>query len=161
VEYTTTYNILDTVPISAGIGAFNVSIALAWIPSYLAFTFAIASDNIFLDASRSISIAPPICYGASTCTTYYINGGIGLTHPDVFQNKTLAPEADVFIQRQTPGILVSMWQVDSAEVNAINSSQIDCIQSESSDMAFQICLAPSTMYTNHIVAGKYRTCLLS
>jgi hypothetical protein len=114
-----------------------------------------ASDNIFLDATRSLSITPPICYGASTCTTYYIHGGLYLTHPNVFENRALAPEADVFIQRQAPGLLVSMWQVDSAEVNAINSSQIHCIQSESSDMAFQICLAPSTMYTNHIIVGKY------
>jgi hypothetical protein len=86
--------------------------------------------------------------------TYYINGGVGYTHPDVFQDKTLAPEADVLIQRQTTGLLVSMWQIDSAEANAVNSSQTHCLPVESSDMAFQICLAPSTIYTHHVIAGN-------
>jgi len=127
--------------------------ALLWIPSYLAYQFSVESYDLFFDAARSISVNPPICYGVPSCRTFYLNGGLGLTTPDPFGDN-LFPEADVIIVKQTLGLLASLWLVDSAEVSSIDASQIDCFKSGAENMAFQICLAPSSLYTNHFIAGN-------
>jgi hypothetical protein len=154
VGYITTYTVLDTIPATAGLGAFNASMADYWIPSYLAFMFSLASFDLFEDPAKAFVLSTPICYGAPACKTFYLNGGLAFTYPDPYTEPDLVPEADVLVARQTLGILVSYWDLSSAEVDAVDESQIDCLKIGAGNMAFQLCLAPSTTYTNHIVAGS-------
>ena len=153
VTYTSTYSMEDTFPVSAGIGAFNASQALLWKPAWLAYLFTLAAFTLLFDTTSSVAINPSICYG-TPCVTYYFTGGLAFVDPDPFGQPSLFPNSDVIIVRKAPGLLVSYWDLNSAEVNSVNPNDVECGTFGAASEAFQICLASSNLNIDHVIAGS-------
>jgi hypothetical protein len=153
VTYTSTYSVEDTFPVSAGIGVFNASQALLWKPSWLAYLFTCATFNLLFDTTSSVEIYPATCYG-TPCVTYYFTGGVAFVDPDPFEDPSLFPNSDVIIVRKAPGLLVSYWDLNSAEDSSVNSSDVECGTFGAAAEAFQICLGFSYLNVDHVVAGS-------
>lgn len=152
VTYTETYSTQGSIPVSSGIGTFNASQALLWKPSWLAYLFTCASFNLLFDTTSSVTIDPPHCYG-TPCSTYFFTGGIAFVYPTLYNRTSLFPNADVIVVRQSRGLLVSYWDLNSAEANSISPSDVECAIFGAKNEAFQICLAPSSLNVDHVVAG--------
>ena len=151
VEYLPNYSVQGSIPVSAGIGQFNVSQVSAWDSSLLAFFFSIASYNLLYDTTSSFAIDPPICYGSS-CSSYYLSGGLAFVDPDPFDTPRLFSESDIVIVRDTQGILASFSDLSSEEIQS--SHNFECSTFGFSAGAFQLCIAQSNINTGQVVAGS-------
>jgi hypothetical protein len=115
-----------------------------------------ALPDFFIRYANVLS-QPPVdasfCSGSSNCESYFFSGGLQSLSPNPIFFRSTSPEADAIILEGEQGLHVDYWDVDPSDGKA--DVQTDClIWIGSSEAAgFMICLAPSRLNANHLVAG--------
>ena len=159
---TPVYNpIVPDIPISAGLGAFNVSISNIFFQlEYSQIQLLGQSTSVFFEADWTFAMTAPNrpvsqnCSLEPDCTSYFFVGGVESISP--YPNsawKTLASQADSILVNQEQGLQVDYWNMSSIEED-FPASACQTWSTPSGNWGFQICIKQSSLDGITLVAGS-------
>lgn len=151
VEPITVFKTQSAIPVSAGIAPFNASLAVNFLPGYLA---VVATSQVwilfynFLEGMEVVSSATKACSGPD-CSSYFFTGSLNMVAPYSTQPTSLL-DASAYVVKGAPGLQGDYWNVSANEAPVTSD---DCQTWGYSFAAIMICIKSSSLGNNALIAG--------